>query len=212
MSPAPSLVTITASGGDASVERALCIATDLSAVGFTVQILAFDDFAARVNSSGVLFCSAPGDLAAFDASVPGTIAANRYLASAVSGMPMTLDARLRDSTMIVMCDEHPLIPSIAEARGLPIYRVPVVAGKEQLGSGGFTGWLESIRLWHAVRGPVNDMRMFLGLHDFASPRSYRRSISRIPVFTLSSIVALKPHDSSATASAVQAQPNHRLSA
>jgi hypothetical protein len=127
-------------------------------------------------------------------------------------MPMTLDGRLRDSTMIVLCDDSPLIPSIAEARGLPIYRVPGSIGEARLEAQGVKGWLESVRTWQAVRAAVNDMRMFLGLPDFSSPRSFRRSITRIPLYTLQAVAPPRSLQAHTAAAPVQLMTNHRQSA
>jgi hypothetical protein len=192
VSSLPALITISAAGCAETVERAIGVATELAAAGLPVQILAFDDFSGLINDAGIRFCSAPGDLAGFEACAHGSIASSRYLASAVPGIPMTLDGRLRDSTMIVLCDDSPLIPSIAEARGLPIYRVLGSIGEVRLEARGVQGWLESVRAWRAVRVAVNDMRMFLGLPDFTSPRSFRRSIVRIPIFEVEAVVPLQP--------------------
>jgi hypothetical protein len=71
------------------------------------------------------------------------------------------------------------------------------------------GWLDSVRTWHELRGAVNDMRMFLGLPDFTSPRSFRRSIVRIPIFEIEAVAPLQAH---ATALPVQAVAKHRQSA
>jgi UDP:flavonoid glycosyltransferase YjiC (YdhE family) len=129
VSSSPELITISAAGSAATVERALGVATELAAAGLHVQILAFDAFFDLVSGAGIRFCSAPGDLADFEARAHGSIAAFGYLASAAPGMSTTLDGRLRDSTMIVLCDDSPLIPSIAEARGLPIFRVRGAIGE-----------------------------------------------------------------------------------
>jgi hypothetical protein len=188
------------------------VATELAATGLPVQILAFDHFSGLINDAGIRFCSAPGDLAGFAACAPGSIAAVRYLASAAPGMPMTLDGRLRDSTMIVMCDGSPLIPSIAEARGLPIYRVPGSIGDVGLEGRGVKGWLESVRVWHAVRVAVNDMRMFLGLPDFSSPRSFRRFITRIPIYSLEALAPPRSLQVHTAAAPARSTTNQRQSA
>lgn len=184
-------------------------ASQLADAGLKVQILAFDDFSDLVAGADIRFCSAPGDLADFEARAHGSIAAYRYLASAVPGMAMTLDGRLRDSTMIVLCDDSPLIPSIAEARGLPIFRMRGAIGEARLEGKGVKGWLDSVRTWHELRGAVNDMRMFLGLPDFTSPRSFRRSIVRIPIFEVEAVVPRQAHT---TGLPVQAVAKHRQSA
>jgi hypothetical protein len=212
VSSTPALITITAAGADSTVERALVVAAELRAAGLAAQILAFDEFASRITCSGFLFCPAPGDLAGFIASTPGSVAALRYLATAAPGMPMTLDARLRDSTMILLCDDSPLIPSLAEARALPIFRIADPAELRRGRSLGVSGWFESIRVWHAIRGAVNDMRMFLGLPDFSSPRSFRRSMARIPNFSLEVFVPPLSQNAAVAQALAVAQPRYRQSA
>jgi hypothetical protein len=53
------------------------------------------------------------------------------------------------------------------------------------------------------------MRMFLGLPDFTSPRSFRRSIVRIPIFEFEEVLPVQPQT---TALPVQAEIKLRQSA
>lgn len=186
-----SLITVSASGDEWTVGRAIAVAMDLMKAGFPVQVLAFADFESRIVAAGIRFCPAPGDLAGFMSCDTGVVARQRYLANAASGMPMTLDARLRDSAMVVICDESPLLPSFAEARGLTIARVPSVDDFDAGARRGFGGWIESMRTWHAVHAAVNEMRMFLGLPDFTSPHAFRRSNSQVPILDIAGLVALR---------------------
>jgi hypothetical protein len=113
--------------------------------------------------------------------------------------------------MIVMCDESLLIPSIAEARGMPISWVRGTIGERRLRATGLTAWFESIRAWHTVRGAVNDMRMFLGLSDFSSARAFRRSLRRIPLLDSGKVITtLQVPDAVAERTPTVITPSRRI--